>query len=83
MITWKEKVAFVGMSVRLMIPGETGVDTCFKYKIKVSHNPGACSIGHGNTLDEAIGNAARSLQICWHSVERRMTNEAWENISHT
>lgn len=78
MITWEEKVAFVGMSIESMTP-----DRCYPFKIKLSYNPGASSIGHGFTLEEAICDAATSVRICWSSVEKKITEKRWMEIAHT
>lgn len=83
MITWADKVAFLGMTVETMPSEITGVDACYRYKVKVHYNPGCCSIGHGNTIDKAIEDAATSFRICWFSVEQKMTELEWERMSHT
>lgn len=78
MITWADKVAFVGLTVKTM-PS----DTCYRHKVKVSYGPrGRCSIEHGNTIDEAIEIAAISLPICWRSVEKKITEHEWQRMSH-
>lgn len=82
MITWADKVAFVGMIVEQMRPDTKGIDACYHHKVKVRYNPGICSIGYGNTLDEAIEDAAISLPISWRSVEKKITEREWQRISH-
>ena len=76
MITWAQKIAFVGMSFE-------EIDGRHPFDVKVCHNPGASIYGSGSTLDEAIGNAAIGLQIDWNSVTRKITDKEWERIAHT
>ena len=54
----------------------------YRHKVKVSHNPGVSSIGYGDTIDEAIGEAAWGLNIAWYSVESKMTEHEWSRMSH-
>lgn len=83
MITWAEKVAFLGMKVKTMPSSTTGPDTWSRHKVKLCYNPGLCSYGYGDTIDEAIGDAAIGMPICWSSVERKITEREWERMSHT
>lgn len=76
MITWAQKIAFVGLSVK-------DVDGSYPFNVKVCHNPGASSYGDGPTLEKAIENAAIGLQIDWNSVTRKITDMEWERIAHT
>jgi len=81
MITWAEKIAFVGLTAK-RVPRSKG-EIYAPFHVKVSYNPGLCSFGWGNTFDEAIGSAAQSLPIDWYSVERKITEKAWQAIAHT
>ncbi len=76
MITWEEKVAFVGMTVTKQYSRVWG------YKVKVAIPNGLCSFGTGDTLDEAIKNAAWGMNMDWHSIERKMTDRDWVQMSH-
>ncbi len=70
MVTWAEKVAWVGMEVHELIP----VAPSERFSVKLCNNPGRCSYGQGDTLDEAIKNAAWGMGIDWWSVERKITD---------
>ncbi|KKN99041.1 hypothetical protein LCGC14_0142860 [marine sediment metagenome] len=76
MITWAEKVAFVGMVVTKQY------SPMFGYKVKVSIPNGLCSFGTGDTLDEAIESAAIGMNMDWHSITRKITERKWEQIAH-
>jgi hypothetical protein len=76
MVTWAQKIAFVGMSVR-------DVDGPCRFNVRVCHNPGASSYGSGPTLEKAIEDAAIGLRIDWDSVTRKITDKEWELIAHT
>lgn len=78
MITWREKVAWVGFEVKpLTDPGSP-----FEHNIKLRRNPGLCSYGGGDTLEKAIESAAWGMNIDWWSVERRITEHKREKMSH-
>lgn len=76
MVTWAQKIAFVGMSVH-------DVDGHYLFNVRVCYNPGASSYGGGPTLEKAIENAAAGLRIDWNSVTRKITDREWERIAHT
>lgn len=78
MITWAEKVAWVGFEVE----PRTSSGSFFEHSIKLRRNPGRCSYGEGDTLEEAIEDAAWGMNIDWWSVERRITEHEWEKMSH-
>lgn len=81
MITWVDKIAFVGISVESVTP-----DLPLRnrpYSVKLSYNPGLCSFGDGETMGKAIEDAAISMPIDWHSVEYRITEREWRQMSHT
>ncbi len=84
MITWADKVAFVGLIVKIM-PSNINSDTWSlrRYRVKLCYNPGLCSFGDGHTIDEAIEDAAISMPICWASIERKITEQEWQRMSHT
>jgi hypothetical protein len=80
MITWAQKVAFVGMVVETIPADEIG---CYQYSSKVRIPDGLCSFGEGDTEEESIENAAIGMNIDWGSVERKITEREWEKMSHT
>jgi hypothetical protein len=79
MITWKEKITWVGFRVEHLINSSSP----FEHSIKLRKNPGRCSYGDGDTLEEAIESAAWGMGIDWWSVERRITEHEWNKMSHT
>lgn len=91
MITWADKVAFVGMSVKNLSSKEynkvagfftSDFDINYGYNVKVSISGGCSSFGCGSTQEEAIEDAAISFQICWSSVEQKITEQQWERMYH-
>lgn len=76
MITWTERLAFVGMIVEVE---SASLHHC---KVRVRIPDGLCSFGEGNTFEGAIRNAAWGMGIDWGSVERKITERAWERMSH-
>lgn len=78
MITWKEKVTWVGFTVEDI----TTSDSPLLFEVELSYNPGRRSFGDGDTLEEAIEEAAWGMNIDWWSVERRITEHEWKKISH-
>ncbi len=91
MITWADKVSFVGMLVKnLSIKEYNKVAGFFasdfivncRYNVKISIPGGFSSFGCGSTREEAIEDAARSFQICWLSVEKKITEKEWQRMSH-
>lgn len=84
MITWADKVAFVGMVVEIMPVDEIDyVGFYYEYRVRVRTPGGACSYGDGNTMEEAIESAATGMRIGWSSVERKITEAEWAKMSHT
>lgn len=79
MITWADKVAFVGMVVKVMNSSHSN----FKCKVKVGVPCGICSYGYGDTMDKAIESAAVGLYMDWCAIERKITEREWERMSHT
>lgn len=77
MITWSEKIAFVGITAKVM-PSDY-----HRFEIKLSYDPGLCSFGGGDTIEEAIEHAAISMPIDWLSVTKKITELAWQQMSHT
>jgi len=79
MITWVEKIAFVGMTY----------DECGSFiddsdvHVRVDIPDGLRSFGYGSTLEAAIEQAARRMQIDWNSVDRKITEKEWERMAHT
>lgn len=81
MVTWAEKVAWVGLTVKDVTP-----DSPLRYSrfsIKLSYNPGLCSYGDGDTLEEAIESATIGLPLDWSSITHRITEHEWAGMSHT
>ncbi len=78
MISWAEKIAFVGITAR-----RENKPRYSRYRVRLSYNPGLCSFGDGDTLDEATERAAIGLPICWSSVERKITEREWRKMAHT
>ena len=76
-ITWTEKVAFVGMTV-VECSTTLDVGSCYQHRVKVS-----IPYGYGNTVEKAVENAATGMNMCWSSIERKMTELEWQRISHT
>jgi hypothetical protein len=81
MITWADKVAFVGLTVKA-VPSSISKGIGYPYRVKLCYNPGLCSFGDGHTIDEAIKDAAISMPIDWTSVERKITELEWQRMSH-
>lgn len=78
MITWEDKVAFVGMTVETV-----SSDVIYhKYHVRVRIPGGACSYGSGHTMEKAIESAAWGMNMDWYSVERKITEREWERMSH-
>ncbi len=76
---WVDKIAFVGMFYE-----EDRDEDLYKFNIKIRRDGGVLvSYGGGDTLDEAIESAAYGQNICWASVERKMTERDWARIAHT
>ena len=75
MVTWAEKVAFVGMTM------ET-VPSPFLYGVRVCIPDGLGSYGDGNTMEEAIESAAWGMNMGWWPVERKITEQEWQRMSH-
>lgn len=74
--SWTDKLAWVGMKWKI-------VSRVHRYTVKVSNaGGGLVSFGGGDTLEEALADAARGIGICWNSVSRKMTEKAWEEIAH-
>lgn len=71
MITWKEKIEFLGLEIKSR-EWNSGVIVTVRY-------PGGLSSGerYGDTEEEALGRAAISLPLDWNSVERRITERQW------
>ncbi len=78
MITWAEKVAFVGMTVEI-VPSDT---TGYRYRVRVRIPDGASSYGGGHTIEEAIEQAAWGMNMDWYSIRRKITEREWQQISH-
>lgn len=76
MITWAEKIAFVGMTM------EPTIDDLYPYGVKVRIPGGLCSSGGGHTIEKAIESAAIGMNIDWYSVEQHMTEQEWKRMSH-
>lgn len=81
MITWVEKVAFVGMTVEI-VPSVPSEVTCYRYCVRLRIPDGLCSYGDGHTIEEAIESAAYGMNMDWWSVETKMTEHEWQQISH-
>lgn len=79
MVTWADKVAWVGFTVKPITPESTSY---FKYAIKLSYNPGRCSYGDGDMMEKAIEDAALGIGIDWWSVEKRITEYEWQRMAH-
>lgn len=79
MITWAEKVAFVGMTIEV-VPSDV---TCYQYHVRVRVPSGICSYGDGHTMEQAIESAAIRMQMDWCSVEQKITEHEWQQMSHT
>lgn len=78
MITWAEKIAFVGMTVETVPPDEA----CYKHHVRVRIPGGACSYGGGDTIEEATVSAAMGMRMDWRSIESKITKREWEKIAH-
>jgi len=62
MITWADKVAFVGMVVETMPVDEVDyVGFHYEYRVRVRIPDGLCSYGDGDTMEEAIESAATGM----------------------
>ncbi len=78
MVSWAEKVAFVGMTVEV-VPLDV---VCYQYHVRVRIPGGVCSYGDGHTMEEAIESAAVGMQMDWYSVEQKITEYEWQRMSH-
>lgn len=81
MITWKEKITFYGLKIIKLNRHQYGFNSLYKYNIKLSYNPGRCSFGSGDTIEEALEDAVISLPISWASCKEKITKMYWEKIS--
>lgn len=79
MVTWAQKIAFVGMTCEHVPPGRTA----YPFNVRVKYSPGICSYGQGETLEKAIEDACIGFPISWDSVTRKITDKEWELIAHT
>ena len=85
MITWSDRVAFVGMIVKDIPKYKRQNESKFDYwqhKVKVYIPNGYCSYGYGNTLNEAIWDAVAPMPMDWFSIERKITEHQWQKMSH-
>ena len=73
MITWADKVTFVGMVVETVFPDAIGNVGSYAYNVKIGIPGGLCSYGNGSTREKAIESAAWGIHVDWWSVEQRMT----------
>ncbi len=80
MITWAQKIAFVGMPCEDVPPDHMNYP--FNVRVRFAQN-GLCSYGQGETLEKAIENACHGLPMDWNSVTRKITDKEWERIAHT
>ncbi len=81
MITWAEKVAWVGMVVTKVKPKQS--IATWKHRIRLRIPCGVCTHGDGDTIEEAIESAAGGMNIDWDGLEERMTEHEWQKMSHT
>lgn len=74
---WEELLLFVGF-------GYTQIQAkILPFAVKVHHNgPGRISFGDGETLADAIENAALGMGIDWESVKRKLTEYYWNQMAH-
>ena len=77
-ITWQDKLARLGMQWKTIVPP----NGLFNVSVRVRRNPGRVSFGDGDTLGEALEEAACGQGIDWDSVERKMTEAAWVSMAH-
>ena len=86
MITWADKVAFVGMIVEIVNLDKSWegkeYDTIDQYHIRVRIPGGVCSYGDGASMEKAIESAAIGMNMDWYSIEGKMTEHEWERMSH-
>ncbi len=78
MITWAEKIAFVGMIVE-PIPSDTSGK---RYSVKLRIPNGISSFGSGDTIEDAIESAAIGMNMSWGTVTKNITEKEWQRISH-
>lgn len=74
--SWVDKLAWVGLIWKI----NDQTDDFVRLFVRVPG--GAVAFGGGGTLEEALENGARGHNIDWSSVERKMTDAAWDKISH-
>lgn len=78
-ISWAAKLAWVGMVFRV----EDAVpDQLCEVRVRVRIPDGLVSFGDGDTLEEALEDAAIGFQMDWGSVARKMTDAAWADMAH-
>lgn len=85
MVTWQEKLRFVGMEavdVRDDHHSQDGHHELITVKIQNQRGIGLVSFGEGKTRTDAIRNASYGVGIDWYSVERKITEMEWGKISH-
>lgn len=82
MITWADKIAFVGMTVEMVSKDRPNFYEFHRYNVLVRIPNGLCSYGSGNTMEEAIESGAIGMSVCWFSVERKITEREWQKMSH-
>jgi hypothetical protein len=83
MITWANKIAFVGMVVEHIPQQSPDCDNDCRYNLRVRIPDGLCSYGNGETMEEALEDAAWGMNMDWWSVERNMTEREWQRMAHT
>jgi len=76
---WVDMLAFVGMEYQEVTHTGPG-----KYKVRVSRIHGVLvSYGDGDTIEEAIEEAAWGQGMDWNAISRKMTERDWARIAHT
>jgi len=79
MVTWAQKIAFVGMTCEDVPPNQMN----YTFNVMVRFSPkGLCSYGRGSTHEKALECACVGLPMDWNSVTRKITDKEWELIAH-
>ena len=76
-MTWKQKLAYYGLEVTRLPDGKDGW-----VNVKVRYPGGLAGMGHGDTEEEALENAALQLPLSWNACERGFTELEWSRIAH-